>query len=67
MVGDVNVIDFENLGLHRPEKVADLPGGASRLLQRADGYLQTIKSGAVTFEQGEHTGALPGALLRGGR
>jgi N-acyl-D-aspartate/D-glutamate deacylase len=67
MVGDVNVIDFDNLGLHRPEKVADLPGGASRLLQRADGYLHTIKSGAVTFENGEHTGALPGALLRGGR
>ena len=64
MVGDVNVIDFDNLGLHRPEKVADLPGGASRLRQRADGYLQTIKSGAVTFENGEHTGALPGALLR---
>ena len=65
--GDVNVIDFENLQLHRPHKVADLPGGASRLLQTADGYLATIKGGEVTFEDGEHTGALPGALLRGAR
>jgi len=65
--GDVNVIDFENLQLHRPHKVADLPGGASRLLQTADGYVATIKSGEVTFEDGEHTGALPGVLLRGAR
>ena len=32
-----------------PRMVADLPGGASRLLQRADGYVQTVKSGAVTL------------------
>jgi N-acyl-D-aspartate/D-glutamate deacylase len=66
-VGDVNVIDFDGLALHRPAKVSDLPGGASRLIQRADGYVQTIKNGTVTFENGEHTGAVPGALLRGAR
>ena len=66
-VGDANVIDFDRLALHRPTKVADLPGGASRLIQRADGYVATIKGGTVTFEHGEHTGATPGALLRGAR
>ena len=66
-VGDANVIDFERLQLHRPQKVADLPGGASRLVQTADGYIATIKSGEITFEEGVHTGALPGALLRGAR
>ena len=66
-VGDANVIDFGTLALHRPTKVADLPGGASRLIQRADGYVATIKGGTVTFEHGEHTGATPGALLRGAR
>ena len=66
-VGDANVIDFDHLQLHRPHKVADLPGGASRLLQTADGYLATVKTGEVTFEDGEHTGALPGVLLRGAR
>jgi N-acyl-D-amino-acid deacylase len=65
--GDANVIDFDNLQLHRPHKVADLPGGASRLLQTADGYLATVKTGEVTFEDGEHAGALPGVLLRGAR
>ena len=66
-VGDVNIIDFDRLALHRPIKVDDLPGGASRLIQRADGYVQTIKGGTVTFEDGEHTGATPGNLLRGAR
>ncbi len=66
-VGDVNVIDHGGLELRRPELVADLPGGASRLIQRADGYLFTIKSGEVTFAGGEDTGARPGRLLRGAR
>ncbi|MBN2622862.1 MAG: amidohydrolase family protein [Acidimicrobiales bacterium] len=66
-VGDVNVIDFERLALHRPRKVADLPGGASRLVQGADGYVHTIKGGTVTFDEGAHTGAEPGTLLRGAR
>jgi N-acyl-D-amino-acid deacylase len=66
-VGDVNVIDLPRLQLRRPELVADLPAGASRLIQRAEGYLSTIKSGRVVFENGEHTGPLPGQLLRGAR
>ncbi len=66
-VGDANVIDYEHLQLRRPELVSDLPGGASRLVQHADGYLATIKSGQRTFVDGEDTGARPGALLRGAR
>jgi N-acyl-D-aspartate/D-glutamate deacylase len=45
----------------------DLPGGARRLLQRADGYEATIVSGEVVMERGESTGARPGRLLRGAR
>ena len=66
-VGDVNLIDFDRLQLRRPEVADDLPGGASRLLQRADGYVATVKSGEVTFEEGEATDARPGVLLRGAR
>jgi N-acyl-D-amino-acid deacylase len=66
-VGDANIIDFERLQLHRPELVSDLPGGASRLVQRSAGYVATIKSGEATFEAGEDTGARPGVLLRGAR
>ena len=66
-LADVNVIDFERLQLHRPEAVYDLPAGGKRLVQRVDGYRYTVKSGEVTFENGEFTGALPGTLVRGGR
>ena len=66
-VGDVNVIDTDGLQLRRPEMVADLPGGARRFLQRAEGYVATVKLGEVTFEHGEDTGARPGRLLRGAR
>jgi N-acyl-D-aspartate/D-glutamate deacylase len=45
--------------------VYDLPAGGKRLVQKADGYRATICSGAVTYENGEHTGELPGQLLRG--
>jgi N-acyl-D-aspartate/D-glutamate deacylase len=67
LLADINVIDFDNLRLFRPEAVYDLPAGGRRLVQRAEGYRYTIKSGEVTFEDGEHTGALPGGLVRGGR
>ncbi|HMC39892.1 MAG TPA: amidohydrolase family protein [Acidimicrobiales bacterium] len=65
--GDINVVDAARIGLHRPELVHDLPGGARRLVQRAEGYEYTIKSGQVTFDHGESTGARPGTLLRGAR
>jgi len=66
-LADLNVIDFDRLRLHRPEAVHDLPAGGKRLVQRVEGYRYTIKSGEVTFDDGVHTGALPGTLVRGGR
>ena len=63
--GDLNVIDHDNLRLHRPEMHYDLPAGGKRLLQRADGYLHTFVAGVETYADGEATGALPGRLLRG--
>jgi N-acyl-D-aspartate/D-glutamate deacylase len=64
MIADFNLIDFEALRLFRPEAVFDLPAGGRRLVQRAEGYEMTIKAGEVIFERGEHTGALPGQLVR---
>ena len=63
---DINVIDYGALELERPYVAFDLPAGGRRLMQRAKGYAATIKSGVVTFRNGEGTGALPGKLLRGG-
>jgi N-acyl-D-aspartate/D-glutamate deacylase len=64
---DLNLIDYAALRLHKPEMVYDLPGQGKRLIQKADGYRATICSGVVTYENGEHTGAMPGRLLRGGQ
>jgi N-acyl-D-aspartate/D-glutamate deacylase len=66
-VGDVNVIDLEALACHAPRVIHDLPAGGRRLMQTASGYRATVKSGTVTFEDGQHTGELPGALVRGRR
>jgi N-acyl-D-aspartate/D-glutamate deacylase len=65
--GDLNVIDFERLTLRRPFMAHDLPAGASRLMQAAEGYTATIVSGQVVVRDGVDTGARPGALLRGAR
>ena len=61
---DVNVIDLEALTLHQPEFVHDFPGGAGRYVQGSSGYDYTLVNGEVFMDHGEHTGALPGRLLR---
>jgi N-acyl-D-aspartate/D-glutamate deacylase len=62
---DLNLIDFDKLGVEAPVMKWDLPAGGKRLLQKARGYRATIVSGAVTYRDGEATGALPGKLVRG--
>jgi len=62
---DINVIDFDNLHLNRPEMRYDLPAGGKRLLQTAEGYLHTFVAGVETYAGGVATGALPGRLVRG--
>ena len=62
---DINVIDFDRLTLRAPEVAYDLPTGGRRLMQRADGYVATIVSGAVVRREGADTGARPGRLVRG--
>ncbi|MEM6856459.1 MAG: D-aminoacylase [Pseudomonadota bacterium] len=64
-LADLNVIDMDTLKLGRPWLEFDLPAGGKRLLQRATGYVCTIKNGEVTFENGVWTGAAPGGLVRG--
>ena len=62
---DLNVIDYDKLALRPPEVLHDMPGGASRLVQRADGFTATIVAGVIVQENGVETGALPGRLVRG--
>jgi N-acyl-D-aspartate/D-glutamate deacylase len=61
---DINVIDFARLRLLKPEIAYDLPAGGRRLVQRAEGYRHTFVAGRETLRDDEHTGELPGRLLR---
>ena len=65
LLADLNVIDFESLALQLPTVAFDLPAGGRRLLQQAKGYDFTIKSGRVTFHNGQPTGDYPGRVIRG--
>ena len=64
-LADINIIDVDKIKLGRPWLAFDLPAGGKRLLQKADGYICTIKGGEVTFRNGTWTGATPGGLIRG--
>jgi len=64
---DLNVIDLTGLRLHQPEIHHNLPDGGRRMPQRVDGYRHTIVNGMETYRDGEATGPLPGALIRGAR
>lgn len=64
-LADLNVIDMHALKLGKPWLAFDLPAGGKRLLQKATGYVATIKNGTVTFRDGRWTGEAPGGLIRG--
>ena len=64
-LADINVIDMTGIKLGKPWMAFDLPAGGKRLLQKADGYVATIKSGVVTFRNGVMQGPTPGGLIRG--
>jgi N-acyl-D-amino-acid deacylase len=65
MAADVIVFDAEKIAPMLPVLDHDLPAGARRLKQKATGLKTTIVNGQVLLKNNEHTGALPGQLLRG--
>jgi N-acyl-D-amino-acid deacylase len=64
-LADLNIIDFDRLRLPPPYVAFDLPAGGRRLVQTAEGYVATFKSGQAIMQEGQRTGALPGTLIRG--
>ena len=64
-VADLVIFDADTVAPRMPTLEHDLPGGAPRLKQKADGILATIVAGEVLMRNNEHTGALPGRVLRG--
>jgi len=65
MIADINIIDFEKLNVSSPKMIFDLPKGGKRLVQESFGYLATIKSGELVYDNGQATGTLPGQVIRG--
>ncbi len=65
MAADIVVLDPAKVGAEMPTVVNDLPGGAKRLKQYSTGIKATIVGGETVLKDNEHTGALPGRLLRG--
>ena len=64
MAADIVVFDPDTVGPQMPEVVHDLPAGAQRLKQTADGILNTVVNGEILLTNNEHSGAVPGQLLR---
>jgi N-acyl-D-amino-acid deacylase len=62
---DLVVFDADAIKPQMPTIVADLPGGAQRLVQKADGIAATVVNGRVAFENGDSTGDFSGQMLKG--
>lgn len=65
MAADIVVFDEATVKPCLPTVEYDMPGGVRRLVQKAEGIDATVVNGAVTLENGESTGAIPGTVLRG--
>jgi N-acyl-D-amino-acid deacylase len=62
---DLVVFDEATVRPQLPTVETDLPGGARRLVQKADGFMATIVNGIVAIEQGEATSNSAGQVLKG--
>ena len=62
---DLVLFEADRVRPHLPKIETDLPGGARRLVQKAEGIRATIVNGVVTLENGESTGSFPGEVIKG--
>ena len=62
---DLVLFDEARVRPAMPSVETDLPGGARRLVQKAEGIAAVVVNGEVTLEHGNTTGRVPGMLLRG--
>ena len=64
MKADINIIDYDALSIDSPRMVCDLPGGASRLMQKSKGFVATFVSGEQVIQDSLLCPARPGSLIR---
>jgi N-acyl-D-amino-acid deacylase len=62
---DLVLFDEKRIRPTLPTVERDLPGGARRLVQKAEGIRATLVNGALAFDNGEATGAYAGTVLKG--
>lgn len=62
---DILLFEEDRIRPQLPTVEKDLPGGARRLVQKAEGIKATLVNGALAFENGEATGSLAGTVLKG--
>ena len=62
---DLVLFEADRIRPTLPTVERDLPGGARRLVQKAEGIRATVVNGAVAFDNGEATGAYAGTVLKG--
>ena len=67
LAADLMVFDLSSIGVKEDEVTLDGPSGTPRRVQGAEGVHNVVVVGQVVLEQGKHTGALPGRVLRAGR
>jgi N-acyl-D-aspartate/D-glutamate deacylase len=64
LAADVVIFDPTTVKCGHEVVVRDFPKGAWRIKEPAEGIFATIVNGQVLYEEGKHTGALPGRVLR---
>ena len=64
MAADIVIFDPDTVKPLPLEVVHDFPTGAKRIKEPAQGVMMTIVNGEVLLEDGKHTGALPGRVMR---
>ena len=64
MAADIVIFDPDTVKPLPLEVLHDFPTGAKRIKEPAQGIMATIVNGQVLMEDGKHTGALPGRVLR---
>jgi N-acyl-D-amino-acid deacylase len=62
---DITIFDPDTIASKPRQPVHDLPDGGVHVKRDAVGIAYVIVNGEVLLEGGEHTGALPGQVLRG--
>ena len=64
LAADIVIFDPDTIDTLPQQRVDDLPGGGWRMQELAVGVHYTVVNGEVLLENGKHTGALPGRVLR---